>query len=198
MNDDHASTPFALPGPLEELRQWLSGSWRHYPSEDRDVVVDETCQASSRGPFLETLVETKIRGHVVHRVRGGFAWNSRRQALVTWSKEGDLLRHLGYQKATSEDGLAFECRFPQAGDQDVLIFRVSRSGNLEIRRVTTGDRATFVRLEDPGSATAGIGAVGLVPDPMRVLPERGLGRRGEVRRAGPCLAGSGLRHDKYY
>jgi hypothetical protein len=147
MNTDHASSPFALPGPLEELRQWLSGSWRTYPSEGQDVVIDEICRASLRGPFLETFVETKIRGRVVHRVRGGFAWNPRRQALVTWSKEGDRLRHLGYQKATSEDGLVFECRFFQSGDRDLLIFRLGCGRNLEIRRVASGELATFVRLE---------------------------------------------------
>lgn len=147
MKADPASSPFALPGPLEELKQRLSGSWRTYPGEDPDIVIEEICRASSRGPFLETLVETKIRGRVVHRVRGGFAWNLRRQALVTWSKEGDRLRHLGYQKANSEDSLVFECRFFPSGDRDLLFFQLGCGRNLEIRRAESGERATFVRLE---------------------------------------------------
>jgi hypothetical protein len=133
-----------LPARLEELRQQLSGIWRMFPGERQDTVVDETCLVSPRGPFLETIVETKIGGRIVHRVRGGFAWNPKRRALVTWSKEGDRLRHFGYQKATPAGDLAFECRFFPSGDQDLLIVHID-GRNLEIRRVASGDRIAFVR-----------------------------------------------------
>lgn len=119
-----------------------------FPVAPQDTVVDETCRLSPRGPFLETIVETKVGGTVVHRVRGGFAWNPKRQALVTWSKEGDQIRHFGYQTATPEGIVAFTCRFFPSEVQDVLILRIG-DRDLEIRHVLNKNRATFVRLE-PG------------------------------------------------
>lgn len=138
---------FSLPPALAALDAQLRGLWRRLSSDDPDVAVEETCQPSSRGPFLETIVETKIHGGVHHRIRGGFAWNPKRRALVTWSKEGDRLRHFGYQTPSADEGLRFECRFFPSGDPGVLVLRPMDRTRLEVRRLDRDERVTFVRVD---------------------------------------------------